>query len=45
MSYTVTPLTGHTGAEVGGINLADDIDPAARAFLPEPRLCEIIMCW
>jgi taurine dioxygenase len=33
MSYTVTPLTGHTGAEVRGINLADDIDPAARAEL------------
>ncbi len=33
MSYTVTPLTGHTGAEVRGINLADDIDPAARADL------------
>jgi taurine dioxygenase len=33
MSYTVTPLTGHTGAEVRGIKLADDIDPAARADL------------
>ena len=33
MFYTVTPLTGHTGAEVRGINLADDIDPAARAEL------------
>jgi taurine dioxygenase len=33
MSYTVTPMTGHTGAEVRGINLAGDIDPAARADL------------
>jgi len=33
MSYTVTPLTGHTGAEVRGIKLADEIDPAARADL------------
>jgi taurine dioxygenase len=33
MSYTVTPLTGHTGAEVRGINLADAIDPDAHADL------------
>jgi taurine dioxygenase len=33
MSYTITPLTGHTGAEVRGLNLADDIDPDARAQL------------
>jgi taurine dioxygenase len=33
MSHTVTPLTGHTGAEVRGINLAHDIDPAARTDL------------
>ena len=33
MSYSVTPLTGHTGAEVRGINLADAIDPDAHAEL------------
>jgi hypothetical protein len=33
MSYTVTPLTGHTGAEVRGIKLANDVDHAARADL------------
>jgi taurine dioxygenase len=33
MSYTVMPMTEHTGAEVRGINLADEIDPAARAEL------------
>jgi taurine dioxygenase len=33
MSYTVMPMTEHTGAEVRGINLADDIDPGARAEL------------
>jgi taurine dioxygenase len=33
MSYTVMPMTEHTGAEVRGINLADEIDPAARAKL------------
>jgi taurine dioxygenase len=33
MSYTVTQMTGHTGAEVRGINLADDVDPAVRAKL------------
>ncbi len=33
MSYTVTPLTGHTGAEVCGIDLANDVDPNIRADL------------
>jgi taurine dioxygenase len=33
MSYTITPLTGHTGAEVRGINLAQPIDPDAKAAL------------
>ena len=33
MSYTITPLTGHTGAEVRGVNLAGDIDADARGDL------------
>src|SRR3954463_6545059 len=33
MSYTSTPMTEHTGAEVRGINLARDIDPDAHAEL------------
>jgi taurine dioxygenase len=33
MSYTITPLTEHTGAEVRGLDLAADIDPDARAAL------------
>jgi taurine dioxygenase len=33
MSYTITPLTPHTGAEVRGLDLADDIDPDIRAEL------------
>jgi taurine dioxygenase len=33
MSYSITPLTEHTGAEVRGLNLADDIDPDIRAEL------------
>ena len=33
MSYSISPLTDHTGAEVRGLNLARDIDPAARAEL------------
>ena len=33
MSYTVTPLTSHTGAEVRGLNLANDIDPDIRSEL------------
>ena len=33
MSYTITPLTDHTGAEVRGLNLAHDIASGARAEL------------
>ena len=33
MSYTVTHLTDHTGAEVRGIDLGHDIDPDARVNL------------
>ncbi len=33
MSYTITPMTEHTGAEVRGVSLADDIDPDARVEL------------
>ncbi len=33
MPYTVTPLTGHTGAEVRGLDLAADLDPDTRADL------------
>lgn len=33
MSYTITPLTGHTGAQVRGLNLAADIPAGARADL------------
>ena len=33
MSYTITPLTGHTGAEVRGIDLSRDIAPDARTEL------------
>src|SRR5215475_6826151 len=33
MSYTITPLTDHTAAEVRGLDLAADIDPDTRAEL------------
>jgi len=33
MSYTITPLTEHTGAEVRGLDLSADVDPAIRADL------------
>ena len=33
MSYSITPLTNHTAAEVRGINLADDVPPGASAEL------------
>lgn len=33
MSYTITPLTGHTGAEVRGLDLAQDIASDIRAEL------------
>jgi taurine dioxygenase len=33
MSYSITSLTTHTGAEVRGLNLADDVDSDIRADL------------
>jgi taurine dioxygenase len=33
MSYTITPLTGHTAAEVRGVNLAGNIDADVRSDL------------
>jgi taurine dioxygenase len=33
MSYSVTPLTGHTGAEVRGVDLREPLDDATRADL------------
>src|SRR5690348_1336977 len=33
MPYAITPLTGHTGAEVRGVSLANEIDGDTRAEL------------
>ena len=34
-SFTITPLTGHTGAEVVGLDFTKPIDEASRAALNE----------
>jgi alpha-ketoglutarate-dependent taurine dioxygenase len=33
MAYMITPLTGHTGAEIRGVDLARPVDPETRAAL------------
>ena len=33
MNYTIVPLTGHTGAEVRGLDLTAPIDPETRQAL------------
>ena len=43
-SFTITPLTDHTGAEVSGLDFTQPIDarqPAARSTAPLPS----ITCW
>src|SRR5260370_7839777 len=32
-TFTVTPLTGHTGAEIRGLDLTQEIDPETRSVL------------
>jgi len=33
MAFTITPLTGHTGAEIRGVDLTKPVDPETRAAL------------
>ena len=42
-SFTITPLTGHTGAEVVGLDFTGPVDAETRATLNAPL--PSITCW